>query len=188
GLGGTAVPFLAEKLTYIFVRDITARKQAEEQISELNQQLEQRVQALTEVNSELEAFNYSISHDLRAPLRSMSSFAQALLEEEATHLSPTGLEYAGRITRSAKYMDTLLQDMLTYSRLARAEMAPAPIPLEEPIKERLGGRERERNNSRAHVEVSAPRRTVSAHVPTLKQVRGNRPGNSLKLLAADRPA
>ena len=53
-LGGTAVPFLAEKLIYIFVRDITARKQAEEQISHLNQQLEQRVQALTEVNSELE--------------------------------------------------------------------------------------------------------------------------------------
>ena len=127
-----AVPFLAEKLIYIFARNITPRKAAEKQISLLNLELHQRVADLTAANEELEAFNYSIAHDLRSPLRSMNGFSQALLEDEASNLSARGLEYARRISRSAKYMDTLLLDMLNYSRLARAEMPPDLIRLRDP--------------------------------------------------------
>src|SRR5439155_208135 len=106
-------------------------------LKETTIKLEQRVAALTDINRELEAFNYSISHDLLAPLRSMSSFAQALLDEEGPRLDAEGLDFARRIRRSAQYMDTLLRDLLAYSRLARTEMPLVPIRLEEALNEVL---------------------------------------------------
>ena len=129
----SAVPFSSENLIYIFARDITPRKEAEAKVATLNVQLEQRLNALTSINGELEAFNYSIAHDLRTPLRSMSGFAKALLEDESANLTTLGLEYATRIARSANYMDNLLLDMLAYSRLAAAEMEPESFSLEEAV-------------------------------------------------------
>src|SRR5438445_4076711 len=96
-LGWTAAPFASEKLIYIFARDITRRREAEQEIQNLNLKLQRQVSALTEVNNELEAFNYSIAHDLRAPLRSMQSFGQILLDDHAPHLEKEGAELASRI-------------------------------------------------------------------------------------------
>lgn len=158
-----------------------------EQISRLNHELKQRLAALTEVNRELEAFNYSISHDLRAPLRSMSSFAQALLEEEALRLSPEGLDFARRITRSAKFMDTLLHDLLTYSRLTREEVPPALIHLEDAVNEVLALVESEVRSRSVQVEIVSPLASVFAHLPTVKQILVNLIGNSLKFVHPDRP-
>jgi PAS domain S-box-containing protein len=186
-LAGTAVPFLADKMVYIFARDITPRKQAEEQISRLNHELELRVVALTEANRELEAFNYSIAHDLRAPLRSMSGFAHALLEDEPDKMSEQALDYASRIARSAKYMDNLLRDLLAYSQLAREQMLPAAVNLEEPINELLTVLEPEIRERGTQIEVVSPLGTAFAHLPTLKQILGNLIGNSLKFLSKDRP-
>jgi PAS domain S-box-containing protein len=185
-LAGTAVPFLADKMVYIFARDITPRKQAEEQISRLNHELELRVVALTEANRELEAFNYSIAHDLRAPLRSMSGFAHALLEDEPDKMSEQALDYASRIARSAKYMDNLLRDLLAYSQLAREKLLPAAVTLEEPINELLAVLEPEIRERRVQIEVVSPLGTAFAHLPTLKQILGNLIGNSLKFLCPDR--
>jgi PAS domain S-box-containing protein len=95
-LGWTAAPFASERLIYIFARDITVRREAEREIQNLNTQLNQRVNELTQTNKELEAFSYSISHDLRAPLRAMQGFAQALQEEFGGQLGRTP-----RITRAA---------------------------------------------------------------------------------------
>jgi signal transduction histidine kinase len=100
-LGWTAAPFPAERLIYIFARDITHRRMNEQKIESLNVQLKQRVQELTDINGELEAFSYSISHDLRAPLRSMQGFADALLEEQFERLDDMGREYAQRVVNSA---------------------------------------------------------------------------------------
>lgn len=185
-LGGTAVPFLEEQLIYIFVRDITRRKEAEEQVTLLNHQLELQVAALTTANHELEAFNYSIAHDLRTPLRSMSGFARALVEDESATLSPLGLEYATRISRSAKYMDSLLLDLLAYSRLARAEIVPVPIDLDAQVAELLSVVEREIREQKVQVEVQSPLGFVKAHPPTLKQIISNLIGNSLKFVAPGR--
>jgi two-component system sensor histidine kinase/response regulator len=169
-------------------RDLAARQRAEEQISQLNRQLEQRVTALTEINRELEAFSYSISHDLRAPLRSMSSFAQAVLEDEGDKMSPQGLDYAKRIARSAKYMDTLLHDLLTYSRLTREETPPSSIRLEDIVNDVLTLLEGEIRSRATSVEIVSPLGTVFAHLPTLKQILANLIGNGLKFVAPDRPA
>jgi signal transduction histidine kinase len=148
--------------------------------------LEKRVAALTEANRELEAFNYSIAHDLRTPLRSMSGFAQAMLEGEGDTLSALGLEYANRITRSAKFMDTLLQDLLTYSRLARTEMVAETIGLDDPVKEILTMMESDIQDQNARVQVISPLGSVSAHPATLKQILGNLIGNGLKFVAPGR--
>jgi PAS domain S-box-containing protein len=182
----SAAPFPAENLIYIFARDITPRKEAEAKVALLNQELEQRLNALTAINSELEAFNYSIAHDLRTPLRSMSGFAKALLEDESANLSSLGLEYATRIARSANYMDNLLLDMLAYGRLAGAEIVPELFALDEPVSEVLGLVEKEIRDRKVSVQVSSPLGPVFAHLPTFKQIVTNLISNSIKFVAPDR--
>jgi PAS domain S-box-containing protein len=182
----SAVPFSAENLIYIFARDITPRKEAEAKVAVLNQELEQRLNALTAINGELEAFNYSIAHDLRTPLRSMSGFAKALLEDESSNLTPLGLEYATRIARSANYMDNLLLDMLAYSRLAGAEMAPEIFSLEAPVSELLSLMDKEIRDRKIAVQVDSPLGSMYAHLPTFKQILTNLISNSIKFLAHDR--
>jgi PAS domain S-box-containing protein len=182
----SAVPFPAENLIYIFARDITPRKDSEDKVALLNQQLEQRLDALTAINGELEAFNYSIAHDLRTPLRSMSGFAKALLEDESANLTPLGLEYATRIARSANYMDNLLLDMLAYSRLAAADVAPETFSIESAVSELLTLVEKEVRDRKVTIEVKSPLGTVFAHLPTFKQILTNLISNSIKFLAPDR--
>ena len=183
----SATPFPAEHMIFIFARDITARKHAEAQVSLLNRELEQRVAALTMANFELEAFNYSIAHDLRAPLRAMTGFSKALLQDEAANLSSTGLDYARRIANSAKFMDTLLLDMLTYSRLTKAEITPSLISLDEPVKELLTLLEKEIQDSGVNIELAESLGLVFAHPPTLKQVLSNLVSNALKFTVPNRP-
>ena len=184
-LGWTAAPFPAEKLIYIFGRNVTARREAEEKILLLNGELEMRITALTEVNRELETFNYSISHDLRAPLRSMSGFAQALMDGQASKLGPQEADYVRRIANSARRMDTLLQDLLEYSRVARASMPPTTVNLDGVVTEILTLREREIDQTKAQIEVKAPLGAVAAHMPTVQQILANLIDNGLKFVAKD---
>jgi PAS domain S-box-containing protein len=183
----TAAPFPAENLLYVFARDVTARKQAEAKGQELTRQLEQRVVALTSANQELESFNYSIAHDLRGPLRSLSGFAEALLEDESSNLTPVGQDYATRVARSARYMDAMLLDMLAYCRLARAEITPTRVSLKEPVHELLCILDNEIRSRRVQIEVASPLGEVWAHLPTLKQVLSNLVSNAVKFTAPERP-
>jgi PAS domain S-box-containing protein len=185
-LSWTAAPFVSEKLIYIFARDVTTRKQHESAIWELNRQLEQRVQQLTEANSELEAFNYTISHDLRSPLRSMQGFAQALMEDCNDQLNEMGKGYTRRIMTSSQYMDALLQDLLRYSRLNRAEMDRSLVNLDATIQEVLESLSREIQEKRATIRIDQPLSRVCANLSTLKQVLANLITNGLKFVAPDK--
>lgn len=182
-IGWTAAPFPAEKLIYIFGRNVSARREAEEKVHQLNAELEKRVDALTEVNRELETFNYSISHDLRAPLRSMSGFAQALMDGEAHKLGPQGADYVRRIANSARRMDTLLQDLLEYSRVARVSMSPGTVDLDSVVAEIITLREREIQEKQAQIEVKSPLGNVRAHLPTVQQILANLVDNGMKFVA-----
>jgi PAS domain S-box-containing protein len=181
-IGWTAAPFPSEKLIYVFGRDVTARKEAEEKISQLNGALEQRVAALSEINRELETFSYSISHDLRAPLRSMNGFAQALMDAEANKLSSSGVDCLRRITSSAKWMDSLLKDLLEYSRVARAAMPPTRVDLDELVSELVSVRDSEIREKQAYIEIKSPLGTVMTHSPTMQQILSNLIDNGLKFI------
>jgi PAS domain S-box-containing protein len=112
-------------------QNITERKKAEEEIKKLNEELKHRATELEVSNKELEAFSYSVSHDLRAPLRSMEGFSQALLEDFSDILNEEGKDYLKRIQKSAVLMADLIDDLLQLSRLSRTEMQKDTVNLSE---------------------------------------------------------
>lgn len=99
--------------------DITTQKLAEQRIKALNVELEQKAKQLKVSNSELETFCYSVSHDLRAPLRTIEGFAQLLEENQRSSLDADSLRYLNTIRRSSKQMSQLIDDLLAYSKMGR---------------------------------------------------------------------
>jgi len=121
------------KIIQCNVRDITKRKQAEAEVKNLNEILKHRAAELEVSNKELEAFAYSVSHDLRAPLRSMEGFSQALLEDCFDSLNDQCKDYLRRIQSSAELMAQLIDDLLRLSRITRAEMFLDNVNLSEMV-------------------------------------------------------
>jgi PAS domain S-box-containing protein len=103
-------------------RDITSRKLAEDEINKLNENLKRRTADLQAKNQELEAFSYSVSHDLRTPLRSIDGFSQALLEDYSDRLDNMGQSYLHRVRAATQRMSQIIDDLLELSRVTRAEM------------------------------------------------------------------
>lgn len=117
----------------VLVSDITARKQFEQALTRMNAELEQRVEKrtadLAATNRELEAFCYSVSHDLRAPLRSMDGFSQALLEDYGPQLDASGQDFLQRIRSNCQRLARLIADLLQLSRLTRSQMRRQSVDL-----------------------------------------------------------
>ena len=113
--------------------DISGRRAAERELAEMNQGLERRVLERTieleAANQELEAFSYSVSHDLRAPLRALDGFSLALLQDYGEHLDDTGKDYLARVRAAAQRMGQLIDDMLMLSRVTRREMVREQVDL-----------------------------------------------------------
>ncbi|MES2659151.1 MAG: ATP-binding protein [Verrucomicrobiota bacterium] len=130
-LAWSTQPFNEDGVLYAVARDVTAKKNAELAILQLNEELLRQTSLLGELNRELESFSYSVSHDLRAPLRGISGFAQALEEHVGGSLDATSLGYLQRVKNAAERMGLLIDDLLKLSRLTRAEMHVEPVDLSQ---------------------------------------------------------
>ncbi|MDX2188111.1 MAG: ATP-binding protein [Opitutaceae bacterium] len=122
-------------MTIIAFHDLTARRRAELEVVRLNVDLEQRVAArtaeLTQANAELESFSYAVSHDLRAPLRAIDGFSRALEEDYAGKLDGEALDYLSRIRAASQRMGILIDDLLTLSKVSRAEVHREAVDLSD---------------------------------------------------------
>jgi len=153
---------------------------------DLERRVTVRTTQLQERNEELESFAYSISHDLRAPLRAMDGFSQALLDEYGSQLDATGRQYAERVQAGARRMDLLIRDLLAYSRMTRADIQIVPVPLEPVVKGAVAQVEGDARGRGARIRVDDALPWVMGHEATLTQVLMNLLANGLKFVPADR--
>lgn len=151
---------------------------------ELEERVAARTRELDISNRELDAFAYSVAHDLRAPLRAMHGFADAVLEDYGTKLDAAGQDYLQRIVKGARNMDTLIQDLLAFSRVGRGDMDMQKVKLDEAVRDAVHDLGHEIEARRANVEIQIPSLTVLAHPATLRQVILNLVSNATKFIAA----
>jgi signal transduction histidine kinase len=144
------------------VSDVTARALAEHQVNELNRQLEGKVEQISDVNRELEAFSYSVSHDLRAPLRHIAGFAGKLEQHLGEQADERARHYLEVIGGAAQRMARLIDDLLVFSRLGRGAMRMQPVDMQSLVDE-----------ARAMAEADAPDRHIIWKVAPLPVVVGD---------------
>jgi len=166
---------------------------SEEALRGWNAQLEARIRErtaeLSERNAQLEMFAYSIAHDIRAPLRTMRGFADALVEDCGYQLDGVGLEHLRRIVQAVERMDALTEDLLVYSSLARQGLKLEPVEIEAVVRECLEAvsAEVERSGALISVELPCSLPPVAAHHGTLCQALLNLLTNALKFVEDGRP-
>jgi light-regulated signal transduction histidine kinase (bacteriophytochrome) len=166
---------------------VAERRQAQEQVSRLNEALRQSVQALEVSNRELEAFSYSVSHDLRAPLRHLTGFTALLRERMPGGLDEKSRHYLDVIEQAATRMGTLIDDLLTFSRMGRIEMKPTRCPLREQIDEVIQELAPDAAGRDVEWEIGELPEVIGDRA-MLRQVWLNLVGNALKFTRRSAPA
>jgi signal transduction histidine kinase len=163
-------------------REIQARTRIAAEISQLNEELQRKNEELQKTVQELESYSYSISHDMRAPLRAMQGYAEILLEEASPRLDEEQQGFLRRIDSGAARLDQLIQDVLSYSVLARAKFKLEPVDLDSLSHEVV---EQYPGLQAPAVQIEIPHRLpqVLAHTAMLSQCVSNLLGNAIKFVA-----
>ena len=166
-------------------RDITELKHAQDRLRSHAEELELRVRdrtaRLQESIAELEAFSYSLSHDMRAPLRAIQGLSEVVLEDYGERI-PEGVEHLRKIIDTTVRLDRLVQDVLSFTRLSRAEIQVGPVDVEALVRGLLNERP-ELGEERATVRIESPLALVRGHEASLTQCLANLLDNAVKFVA-----
>jgi PAS domain S-box-containing protein len=179
--------FVPPDLVMIHCEDITERKQAEEALKksklELEQRVRERTRSLEQSIKSLEGLLYHVAHDLRAPLRSMHSFTELLLEDYAHGLDATGEKYAQIISEASAKMDFLIRDLLSFGRLGHQNVSWTYIDLTALLERVLAGLRREGPGAVAEIHLEGPLPKVWGDPHILEQVLVNLISNGFKFIS-----
>ncbi len=166
--------------TQCFMRDITLQKRSGEELENL---VKQRTAQLQESLEELGAFSYSVSHDLRSPLRAMQCYAESLLQDYGQKLDAEASIRLERIQKASIHLDQLVRDILAYSKIAQGQLELKPIDL-EPFLKQVIQQNPQLDKMKSFISVQYPLHSVIAHEACLSQCLVNLMGNSLKFVKA----
>lgn len=169
----------AKSRTEAELRD--AQERLRQHARELERKVEERTASLQDAVTQMEEFSYTVSHDLRSPLRAMSAFAEALAEEYGSRLDDTGRDYLSRIQRASRRMDLLTTDLLSYSRVVRSQVQLVPTDLESMVRGVIEHYP-ELHAEKADVVIQSPLLQVLAHGPSLTQCLANLLTNATKFV------
>ena len=187
----TIIPFLDEHgkpFQYIAIRaDITERKLAEDRVTDLNLHLRRQAGQLELANKELESFSYSVSHDLRAPLRHIQGYGEMLAKAAQGQLSDKAERYLKIIVDTGGEMGSLIDELLGFSRMGQVEMREEKVSLDRLVQETIRGLEMA-TRGRNIVWKVAPLPPVLGDPSMIKQVFANLIGNALKYSSMRDPA
>jgi PAS domain S-box-containing protein len=178
---------IAQKAIYATGRDITERKQSLEKIEQLNGDLKRQASVLEAANKELEAFSYSVSHDLRAPLRHIDGFVKMLTKQSGEKLDERSRRYLDIIADSAQRMGALIDDLLVFSRMSRTELHCTNVSNEALVHEAVEGLQMECNGRQIQWKIGALPE-VNADGTMLQQVWVNLISNAVKYTRPRQPA
>jgi PAS domain S-box-containing protein len=157
-------------------------QQVQRYTTELEDRVRERTAQLQDINQELESFTYSVSHDLRAPLRALQGFATALLEDYGDRFDEVGRDYAQRLVTAAEQMERLIQDLLTYSRLSRAELRLTSVNLSAAVAEAIAQLETPIQQAQAQIIVEEPLASMYGNRAILLQAIANLLSNAIKFV------
>jgi PAS domain S-box-containing protein len=177
---------------FVLVLDVTERRRMESSLAAAHAELErhsqtleatvaERTSRLREAVGELEAFSYSIAHDMRAPLRSMQGFSRLLLEEHAAQLDTNGSSYLRRIMASSDRLDRLIQDVLNYSHVVQQDLRMEKVDTQKLVEDIIATYPN-LQKPRAEIEITVPLPPVNANPAALTQVISNLLGNAVKFV------
>jgi len=189
------LPDTDDEVVLLTVSDVTVQRAVQLRVEELNRQLEGKVAQVSEVNRELEAFSYSVSHDLRAPLRHVAGFSDKLSRHLGDAADDKSRHYLEVISSSARRMAALIDDLLVYSRLGRAAMRQQAVDMQSLVADTRAmldsnlQAEAENSGHAHHVEWSiAPLPNVEGDENMIRQVWLNLLGNAVKYSGNREPA
>ena len=174
-----------------FLHEITARKQVEEEIRRVNAELEARVAERTEElqarHREMEAFTYSVSHDLKAPLRGIDGYSRLLLTDHADRLDDEGRLFVETIRRATVHMGRLIDDLLTYSRVERSRPTLGPIDPSGVIRQLVSERQRELSEGGVQLDLQLDCQAATGEREGLAMVVRNLLDNAIKFTVGREP-